>query len=102
MTSQLSNIRRFFILISIVWFAGYASATTVCANSCPDCVAISLSSCNVTCSAVGVPSQELVKVVFTKFAVKSSEYALIYASVNMANIWKPPKYAVLSSANLVI
>jgi hypothetical protein len=98
MISKLSNIRRFIILLSVVWFAGYASATTICANTCPDCVSVSLNSCSASCSAVSVPSAAVVKVKFTKFEVLQPEIALIYASVHTANIWKPPKQAVLSSS----
>lgn len=102
MTSQLSYIRRIIILLSVVWFAGYASATTVCANSCPDCMSISLSSCSATCAAASVPSHAVVKVKLPKPVVENTELPLIYASVNTANIWKPPKQAVPSSLHIVI
>ena len=102
MTSKLSNIRRLILALSIVWFAGYASATTVCANSCPDCVSVSLNSCSASCSAVSVPSLAEVKVKFTKLVVLQPEIALIYASVNTANIWKPPKQTVTSSFESVV
>jgi hypothetical protein len=104
MTSKLSNIRRFFILLSVVWFAGYASATVVCANSCPDCISVSASvnSCNASCSAVGVPSHEMAKVKLPKPAVQNLELPLIFVSVHTANIWKPPKQALPSSFELVI
>jgi hypothetical protein len=104
MTSKLSNIRRFFILLSVVWFAGYASATAVCANSCPDCesVSTSVNSCNASCSAAGVISQNVVKVKLPKPAVQSIDIFLIYASVDTANIWKPPKQVVPFSSPFVI
>ena len=102
MTSKLSNIRRFFILLSVVWFAGYASATTVCANTCPDCVSVSLNSCQASCSAVAVPSLDTVKIKFFKPDIQSTELALIYVSIHAANIWKPPKQAVPFSSQVVI
>jgi hypothetical protein len=102
MTLKLSNIRRFIVLLCAVWFAGYASATTVCANTCPDCVSISLNSCSASCSAASVPSHVLVKVKLPKPVVQSTELPLIYVSVNTANIWKPPKQAVPSSFHFVI
>jgi hypothetical protein len=102
MTLKLSNIRRFIILLSVVWFAGYASATTICANTCPDCVSISLNSCSASCSAATVPSQSLAKLKPVKPAVESPEFSLLYVSINTANIWKPPKQTVLYSLRLVI
>ena len=102
MTLKLSSIRRFIILLSVVWFAGYASATTVCANSCPDCMSVSLNSCSASCSAVTVPSQGVLKVKLPKSVVLSAELPLIYISVHTANIWKPPKHAVPSSFQLVV
>jgi hypothetical protein len=102
MTFKLSNIRRFLILLSVVWFVGYASATTICANTCPDCVSVSLNSCSASCSAVSVPSYGVVKVKLPKPVVQSAELPLIYVSVNTANIWKPPKQAAVSSSQLVI
>jgi hypothetical protein len=104
MTSKLSNFRRFLILLSVVWFAGYASATAVCANSCPDCVSVSASvnSCNASCAAVSVPSHEVLVFKSTKPLKEIADFALIYASVDTANIWKPPKQAVPSSLPLVI
>ena len=102
MTSKLSNISRFFILLSVVWFAGYASATIVCANTCPDCVSVSLNSCKASCSAVTVPSGDTVRIKFSKPEIQSVELALIYVSISTANIWKPPKHAVPSSFQLVV
>ena len=106
MPLKLSNIRRIFVLLVALWFAGYASATAVCANSCPDCVSVSVStsvnSCNASCSAASVPSHELVKVKLLKPTVQNFELPLIFVSVNTANIWKPPKQAVPSSLQLVI
>lgn len=102
MTLKLSNIRRFIILLCVVWFAGYVSATTVCANTCPDCVSVSLNSCSASCSAVGVPALEVVKIKLPKPPVQSLELPLLYVSVHSANIWKPPKQAVFSSSQLVI
>jgi hypothetical protein len=102
MTSKLNNIRRFIILLCVVWFAGYASATTICANTCPDCVSVSLNSCSASCSAVGVPTHEVVKVKLPKPAVQSLELPLLYVSVHSANIWKPPKQPVPSSSQPVI
>jgi hypothetical protein len=102
MTSKLSNIRRFIILLSVVWFAGYASATTLCDNTCPDCLSVSLNSCSASCSAVSVPSYGVVKSKLPKPVVQSVELPLIYVSVNTVNIWKPPKQAVPSALQLVI
>jgi hypothetical protein len=102
MTSKLSTFRRIIILLSVVWFAGYVRATTVCMNTCPDCVSVSLNSCSASCSAVSVPSYGVVKVKLPKPVVQSVELPLIYVSVNTANIWKPPKQAVPSSSQLVI
>jgi hypothetical protein len=102
MPSKLTNIRRIFVLLAALWFAGYVSATTVCANTCPDCVSVSLNSCSASCSAVSVPSHAEVKVKFAKLDVLRSEIALLYASVNTVNIWKPPKQAVPSELQLVI
>ena len=101
-TSKLSTIRRFIILLSVVWFAGYASVTTVCANSCPDCMSVSLNSCSASCSAVTVPSQGVLKVKLPQSVVLSAELPLIYSSVYNANIWKPPKHAVPSSFQLIV
>ena len=102
MTSKLSNLRRFLILLSVVWFAGYASATTVCANSCPDCVSVSLNSCSASCSAVALPSLAVVKVKLPKPEIQNAELPLMYVSIHTANIWKPPKQAVPSSSPFVI
>ena len=102
MTLKLSSIRRFIILLSVVWFAGYASATTVCANSCPDCMSVSLNSCSASCSAVTVSSQGVLKVKLPKSVVISAELPMIYISVLTANIWKPPKHVVPSSFQLVV
>lgn len=102
MTLKLSSIRRFIILLSVVWFAGYASATTVCANSCPDCMSVSLNSCSASCSAVTVPSHGVLKVKLPRVAVQSDTLPLNYLSVQIANIWKPPKHAVPSSFQLVV
>jgi hypothetical protein len=102
MTSKLSNIRRIIILLSVVWFAGYVGATTVCANTCPDCVSVSLNSCSASCSAASVSSHVVVKVKLPKPVVQSAELPLIYVSVHTANIWKPPKQPVPSSLQLVI
>jgi hypothetical protein len=104
MPSKLSIIHRVFVLLAALWFAGYASATVVCANSCPDCVSVSASvnSCNASCSAVSVPSYEVVKVKLSKPTVQNLELPLIFVSVHTANIWKPPKQALPSSFELVI
>lgn len=102
MTSKLSTIRRFIILLSVVWFAGYASATTICANTCPDCVSVSLNSCSASCSAVSVTSHAMAKVKLPKPPVQTLEFPLIYASVDTANIWKPPKQIGPSSSLFVI
>jgi hypothetical protein len=102
MTSKLSNIRRFFILLSVVWFAGYASATAICDNTCPDCVSVSLNSCSASCSAATVPSLGMQNVKLPKPEVQSAEMPLIYVSAHTVNIWKPPKQAGSSSSLLVI
>ena len=102
MLFKLSNLRRVIILLSVVWFAGYASATTICANTCPDCVSVSINSCSASCSALSVPAHEVVKVKLPKPPVQSLELPLLYDSVHSANIWKPPKQAVLSSSQFVI
>jgi hypothetical protein len=102
MTLKLSNIRRIIILLCVVWFAGYASATTICANTCPDCMSVSLNSCSASCSAVTVPSHAVVKVKCPKAVLESAELPLIYVSVQIANIWKPPKHAVPSSFQLIV
>jgi hypothetical protein len=102
MTLKLTNIRRFIVLLCAVWFAGYASATTVCTNTCPDCVSISLNSCSASCSAVSVPSYDVVKIKITKPSAESAESSLLYVSINDANIWKPPKEVALYSSHLVI
>jgi hypothetical protein len=104
MTFKLSNIRRFIILLSVVWFAGYASATSICDNTCPDCVSVSVSlnSCSASCSAATVPSLAMQNVKLPKPGVHSDEMPLIYVSANTANIWKPPKQAVSSSSLLCI
>ena len=104
MSSKLSNIRRFIILLSVMWFAGYASATVVCANSCPDCVSASasVSSCSASCAAVSVPSHDMVTFKFAKLVKESVDFPLIYAFLHTANIWKPPKQVVPSSSQLVI
>ena len=102
MIIKLDNIRRFLILLCVVWFAGYASAAIVCANTCPDCVSISLNSCSTTCSVATVPSHGLGKFKSAKPAVESPEFSLLYVYISTANIWKPPKQAVPSSSQLVI
>ena len=104
MPLKLSIIRRIFVLLAAQWFAGYVSATVVCANTCPDCVAISASvnSCSASCAAVSVPSHEMVTFKFTKPMNESADFALIYTSIHTANIWKPPKQAVPSSMPFVI
>jgi hypothetical protein len=99
---KLSNIFRVFILLSVMWFAGYVSATTVCASTCPDCVSVSINSCSASCSAVGVPSYAVVKVKLPKPVFQGAELPLIYVSVNTANIWKPPKQAVPSLFHFLI
>lgn len=91
MTPKFSTIRRFFILLAVVWFAGYVSATTVCANSCPDCVSVSLNSCSASCSAVSLPTAVAAKTKFLQEDVQRAEFALIYVSAYTADIWKPPK-----------
>jgi hypothetical protein len=102
MTSKLSTIRRIIILLSVVWFAGYASAATICANTCPDCVSVSLNSCSASCSAIGVPSLAVLKVKLPKPVVQSVDLPLNYASAHTANIWKPPKQTAPSLSQLVI
>ena len=102
MTSKLSNIRRFILALCVMWFAGYASATSVCANSCPDCVSVILNSCTASCSAVSVPTHEVVKVKLYKPSIQTAELPLMYVSVNTVNIWKPPKQTVPSSFESVI
>jgi hypothetical protein len=102
MTLKLSNIRRIIILLCVVWFAGYASATTICANTCPDCVSVSLNSCSASCSAVTVPSNGVLKVKIPKSVIQNAELPLIYVSVQIANIWKPPKHPSPSSFQLVV
>ena len=102
MTFKLNIIRRILVVLAALWFAGYVSATTVCANSCPDCVTVSLNSCSASCSAVSVPSNAVVRVKLPQPSVQSPEFSLIFVSIYTSNIWKPPKQAVVSSFQLVI
>lgn len=88
MIFKLSVIRRIFVVVATLWFAGYASATVICANTCPDCAAMSAtaSSCTATCAAVSVLTQELAALKFAKPAKETPDFAVFYTSVHTACI----------------
>ena len=104
MTLKLSIIRRILVVLAALWFVGYASATTICANTCPDCVAVSVgvNSCSASCSAVSVTSHDAPKIKFTKLTVFYPTFHWTYAFVNINHIWKPPKQALSSSLTFMI
>ena len=104
MTIKLTSLRRIFVLVAALWFAGYANTTVICANTCPDCIAMSATanSCSATCAAVSVPTQTTVALPFAKPAKENTDFAAVYTSIYAAHIWKPPRQVATSSFEFVI
>lgn len=93
MSSSPISLRKLLMILSIVWFAGYLSVTAVCASTCPDCVQSSLTStsCQAMCGAASAPSHVMAAAQLFKPAKERILFLLIDTSIELVNIWKPPK-----------